>query len=113
MSSCPHQVFHELVDPARALAEARRVLAPRGRIVLTGQDWDAVVVDSEDHLLTRTLIHARADLVVGPRTARRYRNLLLDTGFVDVTVTVHTTVLTDADRILVAIPMFTAAATRT
>lgn len=40
-------------------------------------------------------MHARAELVVSPRAARRYRNLLLDAGFQAVTVEVHTTVLTD------------------
>src|SRR4051812_19298358 len=32
------KVFHMLPAPAAALAEARRVLAPGGRIVLAGQD---------------------------------------------------------------------------
>lgn len=32
------KVFHELSDPAEALAEARRVLAPGARIVLVDQD---------------------------------------------------------------------------
>src|ERR1700759_726906 len=40
------KVYHMLPEPAAALAEARRVLAPGGRIVLVGQDWDALVVDS-------------------------------------------------------------------
>lgn len=88
------KVFHELADPSRALAEARRVLVPGGRIALVGQDWDTLVIDSDDPALTRTLVHARADLTVAPRAARQYRNLLLDAGFDDVTVEVTTQVFT-------------------
>ncbi|MGW1782613.1 methyltransferase domain-containing protein [Streptomyces sp. NPDC002143] len=88
------KVFHELADPERALTEARRVLAPGGRILLVGQDWDAFVIDSDDPVLTSAMVRARADLTAGPRAARRYRNLLLDAGFGDVTVEVHTTVFT-------------------
>ncbi|MEV5880406.1 methyltransferase domain-containing protein [Streptomyces sp. NPDC052101] len=88
------KVFHELAEPEQALAEARRVVVPGGRIVLTGQDWDTFVIDSGDPALTRAIVHARADLIAGPRAARRYRNLLLEAGFVDVTVEVHTGVFT-------------------
>ncbi|MFE7155179.1 methyltransferase domain-containing protein [Streptomyces sp. NPDC057636] len=88
------KVFHELAEPERALTEARRVLALGGRITLIGQDWDTVVIDSDAPALTRTIVHARADLITGPRAARRYRNLLLETGFRDVTVEVHTGVFT-------------------
>ncbi|MFG1782443.1 methyltransferase domain-containing protein [Rhodococcus oryzae] len=88
------KVFHELAEPERALAEARRVLTPGGRIVLIGQDWDTFVVDSDDPGLTRAIVHARADLIPGPRAARRYRNLLLDAGFGGVTLEVHTGVFT-------------------
>jgi SAM-dependent methyltransferase len=100
------KVFHELAAPDRALAEARRVLAPGGRAVLAGQDWDTFVIDSDDPALTRTLVHARADLVTAPRAARRHRALLKDAGFRDVTVEVHTTVLTGPD----ALPFGTAPA---
>lgn len=88
------KVLHDLADPACALAEARRVLAPGGRVVLLGQDWDTVVIDADDPGLTRAIVHARADQVPAPRAARRYRNLLLDAGFHDVTVEVHTGVFT-------------------
>ncbi|MFG1927629.1 methyltransferase domain-containing protein [Cryptosporangium sp. NPDC048952] len=90
------KVFHVLDDPARAIDEARRVLAPAGRIVLLGQDWDTFVIDSDDPALTRTIVHAAADRVRNPRIVRRTRNLLVDAGFTDVTVEVHTWVFTDA-----------------
>ncbi|MDT6986340.1 methyltransferase domain-containing protein [Streptomyces lusitanus] len=89
------KVFHVLRDPARAVVEARRVLRPGGRIVLVDQDWDAVMIDSDDAALTRTIVHARADLLGSPHAGRQFRALLLAGGFTDVTVEVHTSVFTD------------------
>ncbi|MER5796208.1 methyltransferase domain-containing protein [Streptomyces sp. NPDC001980] len=89
------KVFHLLREPGRAVAEARRVLRPGGRIVLVGQDWDAIMIDSDDAALTRTIVHARADLLGTPRAGRQYRSLLLADGFDDVAVEVHTSVFTD------------------
>ncbi|MFC4013803.1 methyltransferase domain-containing protein [Nonomuraea purpurea] len=97
------KVFHEIADAAEALAEARRVLAPGGRAVLTGQDWDGFLIDSDDPALTRTIVHARADLTTNPRAARRYRNLLLDAGFIDVEVKADLGVFTDTTML----PMLT------
>ncbi|MGW3999999.1 methyltransferase domain-containing protein [Amycolatopsis sp. NPDC004772] len=131
------KVLHVLPDPALAVAEARRVLAPGGRAVLAGQDWDTIVIDSDDPARTRSIVHTRADGMPHPRIARAYRNLLLDNGFTEVTVEVHTVVWTDPaalpvlanlggdgawldeqsarareDRLFVAVPMFVAAGTR-
>ncbi|WP_344209923.1 methyltransferase domain-containing protein [Nonomuraea bangladeshensis] len=105
------KVFHELAEPARALAEARRVLVPGGRAVLAGQDWDTFVIDSDDPALTRRLVHARADLVTAPRAARRQRNLLLDAGFSDVHAEVRTEVFTDAAMLPVLAGLAAAART--
>jgi ubiquinone/menaquinone biosynthesis C-methylase UbiE len=129
------KVLHALDDPARAVAEARRVLEPGGRAVLIGQDWDTMVIDSDDPEATRRLVHAKADSMPSPRAGRQYRNLLLDAGFTDPVVEVHTGVFTDdtalavlhritdeeswlaeqaerarTNRIFVAIPLFLVAA---
>ncbi|WP_430502478.1 methyltransferase domain-containing protein [Micromonospora trifolii] len=129
------KVLHVLDDPARAVAEARRVLAPGGRAVLLGQDWDMIAVDSDEPDTARRLVHAKADSLPSPRIARRYRNLLLDAGFTDPIVEVHTAVFTDdtaldllkritdeepwlaeqaerarSNRIFVVVPMFLVAA---
>jgi SAM-dependent methyltransferase len=90
------KVYHMLPEPAAALAEGRRVLAPGGRIVLVGQDWDTMLVDSDRPELTRRIVHARADTIPHPRIARGYRNLLLDAGFRDVEVEVRTMIFTGA-----------------
>ncbi|WP_267898979.1 methyltransferase domain-containing protein [Thermomonospora amylolytica] len=105
------KLYHELPEPARAVAEARRVLAPGGRIVLIGQDWDTLVLDSDHPDLTRAIVHARADTIASPRAARRYRALLLDAGFTDLTTEVHTAVFTDPALLSMATTMADSART--
>lgn len=103
------KVYHILPDPHAALAEARRILAPGGRIALLGQDWDATVIDSDSPELTRRIVHARADTIPHPRIARAYRNLLLDGGFRDVDVEVHTALFTGAAMLPLTVGHATAA----
>ncbi|RSM71694.1 SAM-dependent methyltransferase [Amycolatopsis sp. WAC 01375] len=80
------KVFHELAEPERALAEARRVLAPGGRIVLSGPDWEALMIDSAYPALTREIVRARASVIAAPRIARGFRRLLAGCGFREVSV---------------------------
>jgi SAM-dependent methyltransferase len=89
------KLYHALDDPDKACAEALRVLAPGARIVLIGQDWELIGIESGNPGLTRTIVTSSADEMVNGRVSRRYRNLLLDTGFDDVSCEVHTAVLTD------------------
>lgn len=87
------RLYQHLDDPARALAEARRVLAPGGRIVLADQDWDTLVVDGEREL-GRRVSRAFADSIKNGSIGSRFRALLLDAGFDEVEVVAETFVST-------------------
>ena len=63
--------------------------------MLTEQDWDAFVIDADDHELTRRILRGLADSIANPWIGRRYRKLLLDAGFDDVAVEVMTIIYTE------------------
>jgi SAM-dependent methyltransferase len=106
------KLYHALDDPDAALAEARRVLAPGGRIVLAGQDWEFFAIEADDPALTSTIVTGNADRIPGARLARGYRNLLLDAGFLDVSCEARTGVLTDAAMALPALTTLAEGAVR-
>jgi SAM-dependent methyltransferase len=89
------RLLHLVEDPRPTLAEAWRVLRPGGQIVLAGQDYGFLLLDSSDQDLTDVVLLGLESRSVSPRAARSYRDLLLDTGFRDVEVVVHTDVITD------------------
>jgi SAM-dependent methyltransferase len=106
------KLYHALDDPDKACAEARRVLAPGGRIVLVGQDWEFIAVESDDPTLTRTIVAGSAADIAHGWVARRYRNMLLDTGFDDVSCEVRTAVFTDPALALFVVTRLAAGAVR-
>lgn len=89
------RLFHLLEDPVPTIAEAHRVLRPGGRIVVGGQDYGFVLIDSSDQDLTDVIRLGLESRTASPRAARTLRDVLLDTGFHDVEVAVHTEVVTD------------------
>ncbi|MCY9784084.1 methyltransferase domain-containing protein [Nocardiopsis sp. EMB25] len=105
------KVYHVLDDTPRALAEAHRVLAPGGRLVLAGQDWDAYIVDSDHPDTTRAIVRATADGLPAPRAPRSERALLLDAGFERVRVEGRVLTFTDDEVLGMLLGMARAAVT--
>jgi SAM-dependent methyltransferase len=88
------RLYQHLGDPGAALAEARRVLAPNGRLVLVDQDWGGLLIDGEPAELTRSLLDAHSDSMRNGWVGRGYRRLLTDAGFADVVVHPETVAIT-------------------
>jgi ubiquinone/menaquinone biosynthesis C-methylase UbiE len=89
------RLYQHLSRPDLALAEASRVLATGGRLVLVDQDWDCLAFDSDDRTTTRAVIRAFADSLVDGWIGRRYHALLVDAGFVDIDVIAETVASAD------------------
>jgi ubiquinone/menaquinone biosynthesis C-methylase UbiE len=58
------RVLQHVADPAGALAEARRVLRPGGRLVMGEPDWDSLAVDHPDLDVSRAYTRHITDRVV-------------------------------------------------
>jgi ubiquinone/menaquinone biosynthesis C-methylase UbiE len=80
------RVYQHLADPAAALAEAERVLAPGGQIVLVDQDWGGLLIDGEPEDVTRAILDGHSSSFRNGWIGRNYRRLLHDAGFADISV---------------------------
>jgi arsenite methyltransferase len=74
-------VLEYVDDVPAALAEARRVLRPGGRLLILDTDWDSIVWHSRDLERTRRVLEAWNEHLADPYLPRRLPGLLRDAGF--------------------------------
>lgn len=92
------RVFHLLDHPDAALAEARRVLKPAGRIMLLSPDLAATVFSTAPRYakLARAAVSALVDLAPQGRMGTQLAQWMIEAGFKDIKITPHLVSLDNA-----------------
>jgi ubiquinone/menaquinone biosynthesis C-methylase UbiE len=75
------RVLMHIVDPSAVIAEAARVLADDGRLVICETDWQTLRVDHPDAALTTRILAACIDCLVSPTVCRQLETLVGQAGF--------------------------------
>lgn len=92
------RVLQHLPDPDGAVAEMARVLKPGGRLALMDADWESLLIEGADPVLSGQIWRNSFAGVRQPRVGRRLLALLLQNGFVEISFEGAAAVATDLDR---------------
>lgn len=93
------RVLQHLDDPRRALEEMVRLTRPRGRIVVSEPDWEAIIVDAPDQSVTQRVLQLRRKRIAQPHIGRLLPALFRELGLADVAVVPNTAVLDRYDDV--------------
>ena len=80
------RTFLHLADPAGAIAQIYRVLAPGSRLVVQDRDIGTRTIDAADRDLTRRITNFWCDSFLGGWTGRQLPRLFEQAGLVDTTI---------------------------
>ncbi len=81
-------------DPSKAIAEMVRVTRPGGRIVVFDLDWDGVIINHNDRILTRKIIHLMCDSIRNGWIGRELPALFKEAGLRNIGTVAHTILTT-------------------
>ncbi|MEV0645683.1 methyltransferase domain-containing protein [Phytomonospora sp. NPDC050363] len=91
------RVLQHVAEPSRALAEARRILRPGGRLVMGEPDWETLAVDHPSPEIARAYTRFVAERVVRNAViGRRLARLAAGAGFEVALVLPVTSIFRDA-----------------
>jgi ubiquinone/menaquinone biosynthesis C-methylase UbiE len=95
------RLFLYVNNPQQAVKEIKRVVKKKGRIVLADWDFDTLVIDHSNRLLTRKIIHWRTDNKDGNNwSGRQLFRLLKQQNIEDIVVKPVVTIAIDKENSL-------------
>lgn len=89
------RVFMHLPDRQKVLSEMIRVTRTGGRIVVGDPDWDTLIVEVPDMILTRKILYNPSNQCVNPWAGREHFKLFKEAGLVEISVDPATIAITD------------------
>lgn len=92
------KVFHHLDDPRKALSEMTRVARPGARVVVSDTDYDTLITDAPDPILTCRIVTHHAGRMPSGRIGRRLPALFREAGLAGVEVVPYTAIVTEYDE---------------
>lgn len=90
-----NRVLTHLTEPRQALMEMVRVARPQARIVCFDRDWDSLMINADDHRLTRKVTNFICDNYPNGWMGRQLPILFSECGLIDIQVVSDTLWLTD------------------